>query len=484
MLLPPQVPQPIDSENGSALSKLPPVAKQCAWLTITRHTGSVSPELERAVRRARMKADRVPGPLVAQQPLGERRGGGEASGAIERQHRRELLAGERVSGTDARPRGRSGTSPRAAPGGRAPRARRSHWPLARCTPARACRRRTSPLPVAGPRPQSSSTPPSRARARQQSVVHGGHGDHAVLRRARGRVIERLRPRDLRGRGGNIGRLVDDDRHVASAHAHRRCPAFVGGAHVVLRAGRDDEIGLPHERVRLLARRRRRPAAAPGRAARRSRSSSAWTNSSSSASVDAPFGDGARMIALRPFSALRMLFAGVAPGLVEGVIAATTPTGRAISMRPRSRSCADDADRFRALEIAQQADRLAPVLGDLVRDIAQPGVAHGDFRERPVAAGLDDGPRRGGHGLVHALLIPGLEVSAARRAPRDERGHQRPPAHRRKKYSRQQHHRLPITWPPEPGAASVAGCGADNLDLRAGLEAHPVASSGFAAAAVG
>ena len=43
MLLPPQVPQPIDSENGSALSKLPPVAKQCAWLTITRHTGSVRP---------------------------------------------------------------------------------------------------------------------------------------------------------------------------------------------------------------------------------------------------------------------------------------------------------------------------------------------------------------------------------------------------------------------------------------------------------
>ena len=30
MLLPPHVPQPIDNENGSALSKLPPVAKQCA----------------------------------------------------------------------------------------------------------------------------------------------------------------------------------------------------------------------------------------------------------------------------------------------------------------------------------------------------------------------------------------------------------------------------------------------------------------------
>ena len=53
MLLPPQRPQPIDSENGSALSKLPPVAKQCAWLTMTRHTGSVRPERQRALRQSR-----------------------------------------------------------------------------------------------------------------------------------------------------------------------------------------------------------------------------------------------------------------------------------------------------------------------------------------------------------------------------------------------------------------------------------------------
>ena len=51
MLLPPHVPQPIDSENGSALSKLPPVAKQCTWLTITRQTGSVRPSCDRALRR-------------------------------------------------------------------------------------------------------------------------------------------------------------------------------------------------------------------------------------------------------------------------------------------------------------------------------------------------------------------------------------------------------------------------------------------------
>ena len=38
----PHVPQPIDSENGRPLSKLPPVAKVCACLTITRDTGNVA----------------------------------------------------------------------------------------------------------------------------------------------------------------------------------------------------------------------------------------------------------------------------------------------------------------------------------------------------------------------------------------------------------------------------------------------------------
>ena len=42
-----------------------------------------------------------------------------------------------------------------------------------------------------------------------------------------------------------------------------------------------------------------------------------------------------MMALRPLSALMILLAGVAAGLVDGVMAATTPTGRAISMIPRS-----------------------------------------------------------------------------------------------------------------------------------------------------
>ena len=42
-----------------------------------------------------------------------------------------------------------------------------------------------------------------------------------------------------------------------------------------------------------------------------------------------------MTALPHFSALMMLLAGVAAGLVDGTTAATTPTGRAISVMPRS-----------------------------------------------------------------------------------------------------------------------------------------------------
>ena len=50
-------------------------------------------------------------------------------------------------------------------------------------------------------------------------------------------------------------------------------------------------------------------------------------------MEYPFGEGATTTALRHFKALRILLIGVAPGLVEGVIAATIPTGRANSVRP-------------------------------------------------------------------------------------------------------------------------------------------------------
>ena len=257
MLLPPQLPQPIDSENGSALSKLPPVAKQCAWLTITRQTGSVSPSSQRALRCAGVQPDRVPRALVAQQPLGERRGRGEVLGTIERQHRRQLLAGERMRAADAGLRddeeSRGANRGPHEPGARGDRARG----LGDERPARACRRRTSRPPVAASRQRRAARRTSLANAATSASYTPRIRDHAVLRRARRRVIERLRAGDLRRSRGHVGGLVDDHRHVARADADRRRAAFVRGAHVVLRAGRDDEIRLPHERVGLFARRRRR-----------------------------------------------------------------------------------------------------------------------------------------------------------------------------------------------------------------------------------
>src|SRR3954465_12606870 len=69
-----------------------------------------------------------------------------------------------------------------------------------------------------------------------------------------------------------------------------------------------------------------------------------------AQVDQPLGDGATITAFRPFSALMILLAGVAPGLVDGVTAHTTPTGRAISTMPVDGSCEitpTDFARFRS-----------------------------------------------------------------------------------------------------------------------------------------
>ena len=49
----------------------------------------------------------------------------------------------------------------------------------------------------------------------------------------------------------------------------------------------------------------------------------------------PAGEAAMMMALRPLIANIALLTGVAPGLVEGVIAATTPTGLAYLTMPRA-----------------------------------------------------------------------------------------------------------------------------------------------------
>ena len=54
---------------------------------------------------------------------------------------------------------------------------------------------------------------------------------------------------------------------------------------------------------------------------------------SSFSSGAAFGDGAKMIELPVFNEFTTLFTGVAKGLVDGTIAATTPFGRRNSLTP-------------------------------------------------------------------------------------------------------------------------------------------------------
>ena len=51
-------------------------------------------------------------------------------------------------------------------------------------------------------------------------------------------------------------------------------------------------------------------------------------STASAVVDQPLGDGAMTTALPPLTAIMALLIGVAAGFVDGVMAATTPTGLA------------------------------------------------------------------------------------------------------------------------------------------------------------
>ena len=160
-----------------------------------------------------------------------------------------------------------------------------------------------------------------------------------------------------------------------------------------------QVRLPHQLERVLARNRRGQRL--HEIARRADAIELGVHERRAAARASmrPSATARRTIALRPLSALMMLFAGVAPGFVDGVIAATTPTGRAISIMPLSGSSAMTPTDLRAREIAQQAHRLAAVLGDLVGDVAEAGVAHGELGQRAVARRLHDRPAGGGDQLV-------------------------------------------------------------------------------------
>jgi hypothetical protein len=108
-------------------------------------------------------------------------------------------------------------------------------------------------------------------------------------------------------------------------------------------------------------------------------------------------------ALRHLSALMTLLAGVAAGLVDGVTAATTPTGPRNFDKTAFRVFGNDTYRPDALEVPQQSECLAEILGDLVVDIAEPGIPHRHLREVSVAARFHDGPPSSEDGFVDLLL---------------------------------------------------------------------------------
>ena len=82
---------------------------------------------------------------------------------------------------------------------------------------------------------------------------------------------------------------------------------------------------------------------------------------------------------------------------------------------------DDADRFRAVEVAQQAERLAVVLGDLVGDVAEARRGDGKLGELAVARRLHDGPGGGRDEEVGARLVIAVGDALRRPGAGDEAG---------------------------------------------------------------
>ncbi|MCY1240026.1 hypothetical protein D9M72_528540 [compost metagenome] len=73
-----------------------------------------------------------------------------------------------------------------------------------------------------------------------------------------------------------------------------------------------------------------------------------------------------------------------------------------------------------MQVAQQAQRLAVVLADLVVDIAQAGVGDGTLGQLAVARGLHDGPRRSGDCRVDGGLAGTRELALRLPGPGHDR----------------------------------------------------------------
>ena len=185
-------------------------------------------------------------PLVLEERPAERDGAVEVARAVDGQHEGELLAGERV----ARPTPVSSTmkNARAAPPRRQAGLGREHRGVLGdqlAVELAVLEQRLLQPRRARPASEMAALAPPAPRSRGVDRVDD---HHRVLRRARGRVVEGFGARDLVRGIRQVGALVDDHRHVAGADADRRRAAAIGRAHVVLRAGADDQVDRLHQRL--------------------------------------------------------------------------------------------------------------------------------------------------------------------------------------------------------------------------------------------
>ena len=116
----------------------------------------------------------------------------------------------------------------------------------------------------------------------------------------------------------------------------------------------------------------------------------------------------------------ILLAGVAPGLVDGVTAQTTPTGRAISMMPRSGYSAITPTDLAPCRSRSRPSVLRWFLRILSSTLPMPVSAHRQLGQLAVARRLHDGPAGGGDELVDARLVVAVGDALRGAGARDER----------------------------------------------------------------
>ena len=133
-------------------------------------------------------------------------------------------------------------------------------------------------------------------------------------------------------------------------------------------------------------------------------SSARIRSTARMVVFSPAGEAAMMMALRPLIAIIALLTGVAPGLVDGVMAATRPTGLAYLTRPRFLSSSmmpTDFTRSRSRRVPKVLRCFLMILSGTLPSLVSATASCGQFLGM---RGIVDRPRERGDRLVGLRLV--------------------------------------------------------------------------------